>query len=226
MSVQAFIASNLRGLRRQREKEWQAHSRGTAPNPWSQGGIAQKLQISRSTYVNMESGRRNITIDDLLALAYAFDVSPMTLLMPPEDTTNIAVEASASYGHVVANAPVAAFRSWLSGVKHLPGQHGGFFVKNSLLHRPERGRPDARTAPWVSDSEPVDVPAVPAARREAESAMHGLWRALDSGDAETVEHFQELLKESLDAALGVPSPLLTWRPLTTRYSPGQRDGSQ
>jgi len=48
---------------------------------WSQGALAEKSELDRSVITNIEIRRReNITLDELMALAKAFGVSPSLLL--------------------------------------------------------------------------------------------------------------------------------------------------
>lgn len=67
------------------------------------------------TVSRLESGRRAVTVDDLLALAAALDVSPLLLLLPPEDDgqpVRLTEGRAAGFG--------AAWR-WGRGEEPLPG---------------------------------------------------------------------------------------------------------
>lgn len=54
---------------------------------WTAEHLAAELQsagrrATRDTVMKMESGARRIDVDDLVALAYVFDVTPLALLLP------------------------------------------------------------------------------------------------------------------------------------------------
>lgn len=81
--------------------------------------LADKLKArgvpwDRGTVTKLETGRRqNVTVTEWLALARVLDVSPLHLLVPPEEV---------GY-RVTPNEPVAAgrVRSWIRGEEPLPG---------------------------------------------------------------------------------------------------------
>lgn len=58
---------------------------------WSITRLAEQLKqngspIPRTALSRIESGHRKVDVDELVALAVALDVSPVSLLLPPEDT--------------------------------------------------------------------------------------------------------------------------------------------
>jgi transcriptional regulator with XRE-family HTH domain len=63
----------------------------------------------------IESGDRRVDVDDLMALAVAFGVTPATLLMPAGADRNTAVKATA-----VEPIPARMLWAWLSASDSLP----------------------------------------------------------------------------------------------------------
>lgn len=78
------------------------------------GLVAQEMPISPSGISDIEHGRRQVSVDQLTALAAALGVSPMTLLMPyVDDPDEEVVLAGTSYER--AEDMVA----WLRGERSL-----------------------------------------------------------------------------------------------------------
>jgi hypothetical protein len=75
--------------------------------------------------------RRQVTVDEWLALAYVLDVAPIHLLIPPDVPAEIAITPE-----VAAHALVA--RHWVRGTSALPGQDSLIYygeVPNEELFR-------------------------------------------------------------------------------------------
>jgi transcriptional regulator with XRE-family HTH domain len=80
---------------------------------WHQQDVSLKLDeigwpMDRTALGKIETGTRNVTLEDFLALSAALGVEPAALLLPPEDDTDVAVTP-------VLNAPAWRVRSWLHG---------------------------------------------------------------------------------------------------------------
>src|SRR5262245_21538204 len=79
---------------------------------WSQARLARELQRlgydkSRSTLTKLEGGRyRNVSVDDLFALAAALGIAPTYLLTPLEDDSIVAVAPK-------VQLPAWAVRKWI-----------------------------------------------------------------------------------------------------------------
>ena len=88
----------------------------------------------------IENGERRVTVDDLCALAVAFDVSPLTLLLPPD---GVWVAASRLTG--VPHREVAHNTQWLWGLGEepleLPAIPGPEAEREKALFR-ARSRPE------------------------------------------------------------------------------------
>jgi len=52
----------------------------------------------------IECCQRHVDVDDLVALAVALEVTPVTLLMPPEVKADDAIQVAGNVGHVTAQA--------------------------------------------------------------------------------------------------------------------------
>jgi transcriptional regulator with XRE-family HTH domain len=71
--------------------------------------------LDRSALASIENGRRQrIGVDQLLALAFALDVSPLRLLLPLDDDELIQVVPSTT-------VTAAEARRWIRGTDQLPG---------------------------------------------------------------------------------------------------------
>jgi transcriptional regulator with XRE-family HTH domain len=81
---------------------------------WSQGELAEQLRAigypkTRETLTKLESGHnRNITVDDLFALAVALGVNPVHLLAPLEDDVPVAMTEQ-------VQLPAWVVREWVAG---------------------------------------------------------------------------------------------------------------
>ncbi len=97
----------------------------------------------------IENGERKVSVDDLLALAYALDVAPVTLLVPDVDAGDIVegtgLTAAKLWAWVRAEEPFGA----------APGDRGGR-ARLAFLARSQPG--------WVLDEYAKAVEAVQAAR--------------------------------------------------------------
>jgi len=104
---------------------------------WSQEGVARRLGTTRQTYQATEGGSRGIGLNDLCALAFVFDVSPVTLILPQlGDAVRVPVVALGS-SEPLASPGLRRFHAWWKGEKPLGGQEGGFFYRHATVqHSP------------------------------------------------------------------------------------------
>ncbi|TPF84355.1 hypothetical protein BW10_02080 [Bifidobacterium sp. UTBIF-56] len=65
----------------------------------------------------IESGERKVDVDDLMALAIAFDVSPLTLLLPESGSNRIPAQVTGVQGDLTC----AEVWRWAVGAEPLPG---------------------------------------------------------------------------------------------------------
>jgi hypothetical protein len=96
-----LIARNARARRRARELSTEALGDAVA---------AQGLAWNRSTVVNLEGGRRrDVTVDELLAMAVVLDCAPADLLVP--------LDSDDEFRPTPVHAPMAAddARVWIGG---------------------------------------------------------------------------------------------------------------
>lgn len=85
MSPQTVLAQRLRRLRERRG--------------WSQEQLASRLADrglvwQRTTVAKVEAGSRQVTVDELVAVAFVIGVSPAALVVPPEMLETLAVTPS------------------------------------------------------------------------------------------------------------------------------------
>ena len=104
--VSARVAERARALRMDRGL--------TTHQKMAEALTAQGWPTNRSTVVRFESGKRGITVDDLVALAVALNVSPGWLLLPPE-TGNEEIPLVGS-----VTTPAWAAWQWVDGLDPLP----------------------------------------------------------------------------------------------------------
>ncbi|WP_255789050.1 helix-turn-helix domain-containing protein [Mycobacteroides abscessus] len=121
----------------------------------------------------IESGGRRVDTDDLVALALALNVSPITLLIPPSDDNGVTVHVTSASAAVT----VEEFWEWLTANRPLPAPSGAEsegdlwfgFVRNAwpawrlrqvhaLLQREfdrtgEYRNPTRPISPWFTDSD-------------------------------------------------------------------------
>lgn len=194
VQVDEVVRQNVRFLRAQ-------HLAASGDNSavWSQGAVAERLGMSRPTYVNIETARRSMTIHDLLALAWVYDVSPQRLLTPP------AYVESVTLGQSVA-VTGAAFQGWIRGLEPLPGQDAQFFGAHERDRTPEGVSADGRRQvdPGITRGVPEREEVL-----EAHRALDGLLRALLGSDADSIEVYQDLLDQAVRAAASSASEAAT-----------------
>ena len=63
---------------------------------WTQDDMAKRvtelgIAVDRATIAKIETGKRNVSVDDVFVLAMALDVSPIQLLLPHEVAAPVAV---------------------------------------------------------------------------------------------------------------------------------------
>lgn len=109
---------------------------------------------------DIENAKRNVTVDDLMAFAIVFDVSPLTLLMPQSGSRNITTHVTGYLDEMGCN--VAWLWARADEPLELPGEPGKADAMNEReieLFR-MRARPtviDARTAHGRPDDWTADV---------------------------------------------------------------------
>jgi len=81
--------------------------------------------LTRDVIANLESSRRDVSVERLLVLALACDVAPLDLLMPPDFTGTVAVT-----GEAIVTSEV--FAQWLSGNAPLPQSDPVAFAANTV----------------------------------------------------------------------------------------------
>jgi transcriptional regulator with XRE-family HTH domain len=101
---------------------------------WSARRLAEEMaeagmKWDRSTVANTENGRRPVTVEELLALAYVLDVAPVHLLVPPVDGEGadyaVTPTVTATSGRV---------RSWIIGRHPLAGADVLSFMRERPRH--------------------------------------------------------------------------------------------
>jgi transcriptional regulator with XRE-family HTH domain len=96
---------------------------------WSAAHLASELQHEgipwdRSIVASFELGRRaSVTVEELLGLAYVLGVSPLHLLVPPDQQGKVEFYAVTPEG----STPVPEVLDWMRGDEYLNGQHSGWF---------------------------------------------------------------------------------------------------
>ncbi|MFF0943720.1 helix-turn-helix domain-containing protein [Kocuria sp. CPCC 205300] len=130
----------------------------------------------------IENGARRVTVDDLTALAAAFNVSPLTLLLP-EDGSRFA----ASWVTGVPNRPVGHNTQWLWGLGEEPLELNGI-DETDRAHEVARFR--GRSKPpvdergeraWVYYLQPDGSRTDPDAPITDEQLRHGYWMLFTQG---------------------------------------------
>lgn len=105
--VSKRVAERVQGLRKKR---------GLTQHDLAEALKEQGWPTDRSTVVRLESGKRGISVDDLVALAAALNVSPGWLLLPPTSGD----EVVPIIGSVTA--PAWAAWQWVDGLYPLPSR--------------------------------------------------------------------------------------------------------
>jgi transcriptional regulator with XRE-family HTH domain len=72
--------------------------------------------VSQSSITRMEKAEKAVSVDDLVALAVAFGVSPAALLLPLEDASDATVEVTGA-----GQVPAEQAWAWASGERPLKG---------------------------------------------------------------------------------------------------------
>jgi transcriptional regulator with XRE-family HTH domain len=102
--ISGYVVENVKRLRAERK--------------WSLAELSQEMgKAGRPTLSSglhrLEQGKRRIDVDDLVALAAAFGVSPITLLLPPVSrgdvalTAELTADAGAAWDWIRAEHPLA-----------------------------------------------------------------------------------------------------------------------
>lgn len=159
--IGAYVVENVKRLREGKD--------------WSYPRLSKELKVVGRSILptglhRLENGKRRVDADDLVALAAALDVSPITLLMPFTSrgevklTDKIEVEALAAWDWMRGTRPLdlpdereeaviraVAFqgRALPMGARALDTQLTGFFAE---IER----RPDGPSLDWDTPEEAVD----------------------------------------------------------------------
>lgn len=119
--------------------------------------------IKRDAIVSLEIGRRTrVSVDELLALAYALEVSPAFLMMPPDPRSSVRLIES------VEPVRITEAVAWLAGEEPYPGMDPERFYEENVI-----------------DSDVAEHPAYRAVRiLLANLRIYLVWekRAADSGE--------------------------------------------
>lgn len=79
--------------------------------------LSQRVPISRAVIANIESGRkRDVTVDEMIALAWALDIPPVALALPVEQP-NVFLETAQGETHKDSVRTHAVINWFLSGKK-------------------------------------------------------------------------------------------------------------
>jgi transcriptional regulator with XRE-family HTH domain len=146
------------------------------------GGLGHPILPSGITKI--ENGSRRVDVEDLLALAVALDVSPVTLLMPHEPTD----EGVALTPAVTASAQ-AAWR-WAVGEQPLVRSGGGQL---------ELGSPEWRA--FVAENRPFEGRYINEVARAFMVRERGPFEAHISFDGEAVKSRFELVYDGADISI-------------------------
>lgn len=156
----------------------------------TRGQLSERLEaigypIEALTLARIEGGRtKRLSVDDVFALAYALNVSPLFLALPyggeTRDYEGQTVWLSNETVEVATQVqPISPdqLRDWLRGAEPLPGQNRADFYRElppdelsrvmRAAHQVEVGRPSPPGAvalrnALIADGEAVPVPTVPA----------------------------------------------------------------
>jgi len=113
-------------------------------------GLAKKLAdlgrpLTHTAVDQIEQGGRRVDVDDLVALAAALDVSPITLLMPADADAQTAVEATG----IGEGVSALALWNWLNASGSLPGRSLMPFLGDALPVW-ERAQLEAQSGPTMA----------------------------------------------------------------------------
>jgi transcriptional regulator with XRE-family HTH domain len=89
----------------------------------SQQELADALGWTQSAIARLESGRRSISVGDLLALAWALNVAPVYLLDGSFQTGDVPI-------HRTLRVPTQHMRKWIRGGEPLPGSDYRAYYEN------------------------------------------------------------------------------------------------
>jgi transcriptional regulator with XRE-family HTH domain len=110
ISANQVVADQVRQLRERR-------------GGMSQQALADKLGWTQSAVARLESGRRTISVGDLLALSWALDVAPIYLLAGSFQTEDVPV-------HKTLRVSPQHMKRWISGSEPLPGLNYRAYFEN------------------------------------------------------------------------------------------------
>jgi transcriptional regulator with XRE-family HTH domain len=161
--------------------------------------------ITSHVVTNVEIGRREVTVDDLLLFALVLDVPPAELLTPaPERPLTVAVTAQMT----VADRTVLS--RWICGGQALPASDEGLYTSYvaSRMPAPARAVPSAdAAAEWQAaagrlliqfDNQLTDV--AQRLRGEFSAALDDLAAGISHGTGDEVAHAIEEARRRLNPA--------------------------
>lgn len=190
--------SAMEQKRRTRTTRWQ----------WSEASVSQRLGWSAQTYSDFETGKRGVSVADLIALAFVFDVSPTALLMPPRVRAGSVIElVSATATQRLASASVREYVNWLRGLAPLPAQSARMFWRHFARVRNSVDRTDARQTfvpaglAALSTGEPLDAEGEVLLRYSQVLDWYRRARGSEDFD-EGLEHYRGLWEEAEQRLLG------------------------
>src|SRR3954454_22931103 len=85
---------------------------------WTQARLAERLRelgyaLPREALARLETGKRGVSLEDVFAIAYALDVSPLHLIVPVDDAPRVIVAGG------VQPADPGDLRRWVRGEEPL-----------------------------------------------------------------------------------------------------------
>lgn len=96
------------------------------------------MPIDRSAIARLENGKRGVSLEEAMRLAFVLHVAPVHLLVDPDSDEPLAPVV----GHEVE--PWAA-RAWIRGERPMMGQDPRFYFTNIPLHEFEEQQRTGRT---------------------------------------------------------------------------------
>ena len=210
------MASHIRSLRQSRLDDEQAQHRSsqeprtrTTSWTWSQPSVAQRLGWPVQTYSDCETGKRAITVDDLICLAYIFDLAPASLMLPPKPTSRTRIDVvSPKSGTVLTSSSLSDYMTWMRGLQPLAGQNSWRFRASNSSWRRYMDKADARvtTDPRTLTTRPPQTDGDPEAIALLKFGhMLGWIRrgTLDKGFEEGLEYLSEDVDDAVTAYIAV-----------------------
>ncbi|GGJ75910.1 hypothetical protein GCM10010123_02300 [Pilimelia anulata] len=143
----AVVAAQVKSLRKRRGMSATVFTSRCA----ELGAPAMTLNV----LANIETGRRGVSVDELLVFALVLDVAPAHLLAPPDDARHLAITDDVT----VPDARTA--EQWMVGRQPLPQSHAGRYLGYAL----ERSGGDSSSEAAPESKAAVHAAAMRRARR-------------------------------------------------------------